>query len=410
MNKVNNALEGIRVLEWSVAHVGPNTGAILGDLGAEVIKIEQRITGEPARGFVTIWGSPVGLPGGRNILFEYANRNKKSITVDVTKEKGKELIYRLVEKVDIFLTNYRRKVGTRLGLDYKSLSRYNPQLIYAGASGFGLKGPDAGKGAFDTVGQARSGIMNNIVGEQESEMPPMQIGGAVCDQLTSILMTNGILTALIARDRLGIGQEVHTSMLGSMINLQAFTVNLALLRGREPVKVPRTSALNPIANYYKCSDGKWLIVLIVQPDESWHDFCQALHILEMENDPRFDTTQNRRKNRRELISILDAIFTTKPREEWLKILEENDFPCAPINTISELADDPQVIANEYITDFNHPVIGPIKLTGFPITFEKTPAAIKSGAPELGQHTEEVLLEIGDYTWDDIDELKEQEVI
>ncbi|MDY7032952.1 MAG: CoA transferase [Thermodesulfobacteriota bacterium] len=407
---MNEALEGIRALEWSVAHVGPNTGAILGDLGAEVIKIEQRITGEPARGFVTIWGSPVELPGGRNILFEYANRNKKSITVDVTKEKGKELIYRLVEKADIFLTNYRRKVGTRLGLDYKTLSQYNPRLIYAGASGFGLKGPDSGKGAFDTVGQARSGIMNNIVGEQESDLPPMQIGGAVCDQLTSIMLVNGILTALIARDRLGIGQEVHTSMLGSMINFQAFTVNLSLLRGREPVKVPRTSALNPIANYYKCGDGKWLIMLIVQPDESWHDFCQAFNIPEIENDPRFDTTQNRRKNRRELISILDTIFATKPREEWLKVLEDNDFPCAPINTISELADDPQVIANEYITDFNHPVIGLIKLTGFPITFEKTPATIKSGAPELGQHTEEVLLEIGDYTWDDITELKEQEVI
>ena len=198
-------------------------------------------------------------------------------------------------------------------------------------------------------------------------------------------------------------------MLGSMINLQAFGMNLTLLRGREPAKVPRTSAINPIANYYQCGDGKWLIMLILQPDESWHDFCQALDIPEVENDPRFNDTLNRRKNRRELISILDKVFATRPREEWLKILEENDFPCSPINTISDLVDDPQVIVNKYITDFDHPVIGPIKLAGFPITFGKTPAAIRSGAPELGQHTEEVLLEIG-YTWDDIAELKEQEVI
>lgn len=406
---MSGALDGVRVLEWGVAHVGPNAAATLGDLGAEVIKIEPLITGDMIRGFITLWGSPVKMPGGSNIFFEYANRNKRGIALDITKEKGKEIVYRLVEKVDIFLTNYRGKVAARLGIDYQSLSNYNPKLIYAVASGFGPKGPDSQKGAFDTVGQARSGIMNNIFGEREYEMPPMQIGGAICDQLTSIMLVNGILTALIARERLGIGQEVHTSMLGSMINLQAFSVNLALLRGKEPTKIPRTSAINPMANYYPCGDGKWLYIAIIQPDKYWHDFCRALDIPEMENDPKFNDMSNRRKNRVEFISILDRIFATRPREEWLKILEENDFACSPINTLSDLEDDPQVIANEYITNFNHPTAGPLKLAGHPITFGKTPATIRSGAPELGQHTEEVLLEAG-YTWDDIAELREQEVI
>lgn len=406
---MNGALEGIRVVEWGVAHVGPNAAAALGDLGADIIKIEQRITGDMIRGFDTLWGSPVNLPGGGNFIFEYANRNKKDITLDVTKEKGKEIVCRLVKKADIFLTNYRGKVATRLGIDYQSLSQYNPKLIYAIASGFGPKGPDSDRGAYDAVGQARSGMMNNIIGEQEGDMPPMLIGGAICDQMTCIMLVNGILTALIARERLGIGQEVHTSLLGSMIHLQSFAVNMALLRGKEPGRVPRTCALNPLANYYRCGDGKWLSIFILQPFKDWHDFCLALGIPEVENDPRFSDTSNIRKNRRELVSILDRIFATKSREEWLEILNENDFPCSVINTFLDLEDDPQVIANEYITNFNHPTAGPLKFAGHPITFGKTPAAFRSGAPDLGQHTEEILLESG-YTWDDIAELKEEEVI
>lgn len=407
---MNAALKGIRVLEWGIYHLGPNAAAILGELGAEVIKIEPRITGDMARGFMTLWGSEVGLPGGRNVVFEYANRTKKSITVDVTKEKGKEIIHRLLGKTDIFLTNYRKKAANKLGLDYESLSQYNPKLIYATASGFGPKGPDRDKGAYDVAGQARSGMMYNIFGEREYDLPPMQLGGAICDQLTSIMLVNGVLTAIIARDRLGIGQELNVSMLSSMINLQAFAMNLILAKGKEPTKVPRNNALNPMANYYQCRDGKWLFVIIIHPDVYWHSFCQAVGIPELENDPKFNDAQNRRKNRKELISIFDKIFATRPREEWQKIMEENDFACSPIDKLSDLVDDPQVLLNEYITELDHPVTGPIKFSGFPITFEKTPAKIRSGAPELGQHTEEVLLDLGGYTWNDIAELQEQEVI
>ncbi len=401
-------LEGIRVLDWTVWQQGPVAGEMLGDLGAEVIKIEERVGGDPGRGIMRLIGAQTGITGGINYYFENNNRNKKGITVDLRKEKGKEIIYRLVEKSDVFVQNFRHGVAARLGLDYQTLSQYNPKLIYATASGYGPKGPDRAEPAFDFLGLARSGIMT-MVGEPD--MPPLTIRGGIADQMGAIMLAYAVLAALVARERLGVGQEVDVSHLGSMIWLQSLNVASVLMLKQEPIRACRARAGNPLYNYYLCADNKWIALAHLQPDRQWPDVCKALGIEELINDPRFENMEKRSENCVELVSIFDRIFATKTREKWMKILKETgDIICFGISTISDLVNDPQVIANDYIVDFDHPIAGKLKVVGIPIQFSKTPGAVRLPAPQFGQHTEEVLLDICGYTWDEISEFRDQQVI
>jgi len=404
---MTSILEGIRVLDWTVWQQGPMAGVMLGDLGAEVIKIEDRVSGDPARGFMRQMGAGMGI-GGRNFYFETMNRNKKSVTLDLNKPRGKEILYQLVEKSDVFLQNFRYGVAAKLGLDYATLSRYNPRLVYASASGWGQQGPIRKKPAFDFTGQARSGMMT-ISGSVDST--PFSLQGAIGDQIGAIMTAYGILAALLARERLGIGQELDSSLLGSSLFLMGLNVSFKLGLGIEMPRHNRSVSYNPLWNYYKCSDDKWLALAELQADRAWPAVCRALGIEALEKDPRFDSLETRAKNTVELISIMDKIFITKTRDEWLKILERaGDLIFEPVNTISDVVEDPQVLANEYITDFNHPVFGKFKALGIPVKFSKTPGQIAREAPEFGQHTEEILTGILGYTWDDITKLKEEEVI
>ena len=232
---MSGPLKGIRVIECGGYLSAPSAGYILGDMGAEVIKVEDRVKGDPVRGMSTTFGGSMILPDGTNIQFETANRNKKSITLDLKKEKGKELLFSLIEKADIFLTNFSQPAIKKLGIGYEIMKKRNPKLIYAMATGYGLKGPETNKRAFDTIAQARSGIMTAL-GDPDS--PPMQIGGVLFDQMTGTTLALGILAALVEREREGVGQLVETSLLGAGIHLQAYNVNMALLRGKP---MPRNS-------------------------------------------------------------------------------------------------------------------------------------------------------------------------
>jgi crotonobetainyl-CoA:carnitine CoA-transferase CaiB-like acyl-CoA transferase len=400
-------LEGIRVLDWTVWQQGPMASVMLGDLGAEVIKIEDRVSGDPSRGFMRQMGAGMGI-GGRNFYFEVMNRNKKSVTLDLNKKRGKEILYQLVEKSDVFLQNFRQGVAARLGMDYATLSRYNPRLIYASASGWGPQGPIRQKPAFDFTGQARSGMMT-IAGELGS--PPTSLQGAIGDQIGAIMTAYGVVAALLARERLGIGQEIDSSLLGSLLFLMGLNVSFKLGFGIEMPNHNRAGAYNPLWNYYKCSDNKWIALAELQADRAWPIVCRALGMQALEKDPRFDSLETRAKNAAELISIMDKVFATKTRDDWLKTLEQaGDLIFEPVNTISDAVEDPQVLANDYITDFNHPVWGKVKALGIPVKFSKTPGRITREAPEFGQHTEEVLTEVLGHTWDDIAKLKEEEVI
>ncbi len=209
-------LEGIRVLDWTIWQQGPVSTMMLGDLGAEVIKIEERVGGDPGRGIMSIGGTTTGASGQRNYYFEANNRHKKSLTLNLKAPEAKEVVYKLVEKSDVFVQNFRKGVAGKLGLGYQTLSQYNPKLIYASATGYGPDGPDAGEPSFDYMGLARSGIMNAI---GEPNMDPLSITGGIADQMGAIMLAYGIITALFTRERLGIGQEVDSSHLGSMMAL-----------------------------------------------------------------------------------------------------------------------------------------------------------------------------------------------
>jgi len=402
-------LEGIRVLECGGYLSAPSAGYMLGDLGAEVIKIEDRVKGDPVRGMSSTFGRGMIMPDGTNILFETANRNKKSITLDLKKKKGKELLYRLVAASDVFCTNFSGSAIDSLGIAYKTLKKYNPKLVYGVATGYGSLGPDSEKRAFDTIAQARSGIMGTV---GEADGPPLQIAGAIFDQMTGTLLVNGILAALAARDRQGTGQEVEVSLLGSGIHMQAYNINVALLRGRPMPKPSKQTLKNPLANHYECADGKWLLLSEPQSDRFWHDFCLALGIEELEKDAKFATAKDRRDNFLELTATLEKVFKTKTREEWINILQTRGGGIAfsPVLELTELASDPQVLANEYITEVDHPTLGKVKMTGIPIKFSETPAQIKNCAPNFGQHTEEVLMNVLGYSWEEIQTLKDEEII
>jgi len=402
-------LEGIRIIECGGYLSAPSACYILGDLGAEVIKIEDRVKGDPVRGMESTFGRGMIMPDGTNILFETANRNKKSITLNLKSEKGKEILYRLIEISDVFCTNYSLPAIEELNLGYENLRQYNIKLVYGLATGYGSLGPDSWKRAFDAIAQARSGIMTTI---GEPDGPPSQIAGALFDQVTGTILAGGIMAALIARDKKGIGQKVEVSLLGSGIHMQAYNVNVTLLRGRPMPRSSKKTLRNPLANHYECADGKWLLLCEAQSDRFWSAFCSAINAPELENDARFSSAKARRENAFELTSILEKIFKTRTRAEWLQILETRGMGMAfsAINELTELTGDDQIMANDYIIDVVHPTLGKIKMTGFPFKFSETPTGVWRTAPQFGQHTEEVLMDLLGFTWEDLEKLKEAEVI
>jgi crotonobetainyl-CoA:carnitine CoA-transferase CaiB-like acyl-CoA transferase len=381
---------------------------MLGDLGAEVIKIEDRVGGDPGRGIMSIGGAATGAAGNRNYYFETNNRHKKSITLDLKKPEGRDIVYKLIEKSDVFVQNFRKGVAGRLGLDYQTLSLHNPKLIYASATGYGPDGPDSGEPSFDYMGLARSGIMNAV---GEPNMDPLSITGGIADQMGAIMLAYGVITALLARERYGVGQEVDGSHLGSMMALQGLNLASRLTLGKEFRRSYRTKAPNPLWNHYKCSDGKWLCLAMIQADRYWSDLCKALGIQHLEHDPKFAKMGDRAKNSEELIRTIDAVFGSKPRDEWMQILKNGgDFIYTIVNSINELPDDPQMIANNYVVDYDHPSWGPTKVVGIPVRFSKTPGDPRGVAPEFGEHTEQILIELLGYSWEDIGRLKDQEII
>ncbi len=402
------ALEGIRVVDWTIWQQGPYSTALLADLGAEVIKIEERDNGDPGRGLASAAGSTT-KSGGRNFYLESNNRHKKSVAVNVKSPEGREIVYKLVEKSDVFVQNFRKGVAARMGLDYETLRKRNPKLIYGSATGYGPEGPDSGEPSFDYLGQSRSGLLYAACGPRD--MPPTYIVGGLADQMGAIMLSHGILTALLARERTGIGQAVDASHLGSMMSLMGLNISSRLINGKEMTRYPRESSFNPLWNHYKCKDDKWLCLGMIQGDRVWDDFIKAMGLERLAQDPRFAEMGARGKNAKELIKIFDETFLTKTREEWMKILHEGgDFIFTVVNSIADLENDPQVVANDYIVDYDHEIHGKMKLLGATVKLSETPSNPFGRAPEHGEHTETVLTEILGYSWEDIDRLRQSGAI
>jgi len=399
-------LEGIRVIDWTIWQQGPVASVMLGDLGADVIKVEERVGGDPGRGILKAQG--LDLRDRPNFYFEANNRNKRSLTVDLKHPAGVAIVQRLAERADVFVQNFRKGVAGRLGLDAATLRARNPRLVYASASGYGPEGPESGAPSFDYLGLARSGIMYSC-GEPDDE--PLAIAGGIADQMGAIMLAYGVVTALLARERTGRGQEVDASHLGSMAWLQGLGLSARLMLGRALPRQPRRFATNPLWNHYRCGDDRWLALSMLQPDRYWERFCAVLEIPEAAADPRFKTMLDRMMNAGECIALLDEVFARRPRAEWLRRLASGgDFIYSIINSVDDLPDDPQMQANGYVTAFEHPAFGPTQVVGLPVRLSETPGSIRLPAPEFGQHTEEILTEVLGYSWEEIGRLREEEVI
>jgi len=388
-------LGGIKIVDFTQYQQGTVCTEMLADWGADVLKIEPRVTGEPGRGG-NAWGPP-GVP----VYFEAYDRNKRSITIDLKKEKAKEIVYKLIEKADIFAQNFRPGVAERLGFGYKKLSEINPRIIYLSGSGFGLSGPMRDRPGFDSVGQAMGGLMsiNGLPGS-----PPQLIGAGIGDQTGGYLLSWGALLALYEREHTGEGQEVDASLIGSIIALQGATLLAHTLVGWIPEKKRGRISGTIFASSFTGKDGKSFIIQTVGPEKREKVFEMAGLL----NDTRFDTREKRLQNEKEMFEAFDAVFATKNRDEWLDLLVKADIVCAPVLSYPEIANYPQVLENEYLVEIEHPTEGTIKVLGNPIHLSKHKARI-GVAPLLGQHTAEILKEAG-YSEAEIAELREQEVV
>lgn len=386
-------LSGIRVVEVGVWHAGPGASAILADMGADVIKVET-LDGDPERIHGNI-GPMEKLPArvpGWTPLFEYSNRNKRGISMDINTKEGREILNELVAAADVFVTNLRTTTKPKLGLDYQTLLGLNPHLIYLSVTGFGPDGPRADIGGFDPMGQAISGMLF-LAGLDE----PTLLQSIILDQLTAITASHAAITALYNRelDPRRRGQEVSTSLYGSAIWLMEMNMMLASILGEE-VDVSWDRAKNPpLRTTYRCGDGKWIIGTMHPQEKYWGGFCRSIGRPDLEFDPRYATRGARMLVNEELIAMVDEILLTRTRDEWVRIFNDNGVLFAPVNRITDVLDDEQAISNGYVVDATHRFLGRLRLPGFPISYSAFGAPGRRGdAPTLGEHTSEVLAELG----------------
>jgi CoA:oxalate CoA-transferase len=397
-------LAGIKVIEITTFQQGPVAGMRLGDLGADVIKIEPK-EGDPARRHMTTIQAEFKVKG-YNYYFEHANRNKRGIILDMKKPRGMDIFLKLIDSADVFLNNMSIGAPLRLGIGPEQLLARNPRLIYAQASGWGRKGSAANNLSFDYTGIARSGLM---MAAGEDGTPPCMLLPGLGDELGGLICAWGVSLALFARERTGKGQVVDTSLMGSIVAMIGHLMSGTAMLDQEFPRFVRANAGNAIYNHYSCKDGKWLAIAHLDPDRWWARVCGALGLEKLIQDPKFSTFAARSENRKELVAIFDETFANKTRDEWMKILEAHECIFTPIQSINEVVADPQVMANNYMIHIDHPIHGRTKTMGFPWDFSQTPASWQRKAPSLGEHTDEVMLEIG-YSKEEIAKLREEGAI
>lgn len=388
-------LAGVRVLDFTVYQQGPQASLIFADMGADVIKVEAPRFGD--------LGRVLGSTGeDRFSPYFYAhNRGKRSITLDLKNERAKQICYQLAERSDVAVHNFRPGVMERLGLGYEDFRRVNPRIIYGHASGWGAKGPRANHPAFDLAAQAQGGLVG-VTGEPDGY--PLPAGAAVADYVGAVNLALAVISALFARERTGRGQKIDTSLLGGQIAMQAWELQYFITHGWVGKAGRGHHYLPTIWRVFKTADS--YVVVGGLPENRWPRFCQAVGLPEIEHDPRFEKYFDRMTHLDELYALLDEAFAKKTSAEWMELLQAADCICAPVASYHDLLHDPQARANEYIVEVDHPTRGRMPVVGAPWRFSETPVEVAPTAPELGQHTEEILQELG-YDWDAITELREQ---
>ena len=401
--ELERPLDGIRIVEYGLFHAGPGANAILGDLGAEVIKIETA-SGDPERYWTNVAGFDLSLKNNESIIFEASNRNKKGICLDIKKKKGREIFERLIQEADVFLTNLRGSTKKKLNIDYETVAEINSQIIYAGVSGYGRRGTMSDLGAFDPLGQARSGMMF-VTGTTE----PAMIHLGILDQATAVTVSHAIITALLYRERKGIGQEVHVSLYSTALWMQYINLLLTSVLSINPCIAADRTQHSPLRNRFCCRDEKWILGTHHPEEKYWATFCKATGQSGMLDDQRYTTESGGPANFVELNKIFDAVFTTRSRDEWMDIFQTHGLMFCSVQQIQEVPDDPQALENDYLVPFTHPVQGPVTIPGYPVQFSKCQAGTRSAAPKLGEHTDLVLQNLG-YSGPEIEKLKTNKIV
>ncbi len=434
------ALEGIKVVDVSQVAAVPMCARHLADFGADVIHIENPVTGDSWRGFQSGVYGAASVPSDINYNWEVFNRNKRAITLNLTQMAGQQVLHKLVEGADVFVTNLRLWEREKFDVKYETLHKLNPRLIYGSLTGQGKKGPDRNAPAYDfSAAWLRAGMSHMF---SYTGMPNVSYRTAFVDTVAALALFAGIMTALYARERTGVGQEVEMSLFNIGMYQLSYDIAGALVTGQdikewiaentdpEDPEVKRRAELtaeaqavvnslsevarridypNPLASYYITKDERLLGVVALQSDRYWSKMCQVIGREDIEHNPRFENHQARIDNRTALYEIMGEAFRSRNLEEWKQCLSEAGIPFGVQQKLSEVIKDPQARANDYFASFEHPTYGRIEVMANPIQLSETPATVRMPAPEFNQHTEEVLLALG-YTWEDIAQFKEHGTI
>ncbi|MFQ6030809.1 MAG: CaiB/BaiF CoA transferase family protein [Dehalococcoidia bacterium] len=393
------ALEGVRVLDLTRALAGPFCTLMLGDYGADVIKIELPGTGDDTR----TWGPP--FIGGESAYFLSINRNKRSLTLNFKEAQAREIFLKLVEGADVVVENFTPGVMSRFGLEYEAVKQANPKIVYCSISGFGQDGPYQNRPAYDQIMQGVSGLMS-ITGEPDGD--PQKVGVAVTDIGSGMWAAFAILAALRHREQSGEGQYIDISMLDAQIAWLTYQAGY-YFANNEPPK--RLGAAHPTLVPYQAflgQDDKYFNVA-VGSERIWERFCQGIRREDLKDHPDFATNTVRVPNRAKLVSLLQEYFRTRPADDWVEDLQAVNVSAGPINDLADVFSDPQVLHRQMLLEMPHPTLGSIKQTGLPLKFSETPGGLDQPPPLLGEHNQQILQELG-YSDADIEQMAERAVI
>lgn len=385
MREPMSALEGVSIVDLSQALAGPYCTMLLGDLGADVIKVERPQIGDMARG----WGPP--FLDGESAYFLSTNRNKRGMTLNLATQKGQEIIHRLLEGADILVTSLHKMASLkRFSLDYETVRRFNPRLIYCSITGYGHTGPMAGRGGYDVVAQGEAGLMS-LTGQPEDG--PMRYPIPLADLATGVYSALGILAALLVRERTGKGQHLDMALLDSQASWLVNVAGAYFATGKRPQRLgnlhPNIVPYQPLQAKDKC------IIVAVGSETLWERFCCLLGLEKtIMSDPRFATNRERIEHREELIPLLQEIMQSQEADYWLERFTEAEIPCGPINFVDETLNDPQLLARGMIVELEHPLVGVVRSVGNPVNLSQTPVSYRRSPPLLGEHNAEILSSLG----------------